>query len=323
MTKLSIVMYHYVRNLRHNRYPEIKGLDSDLFKEQISYLKKHYNPVSAYDVMDAQDGGEQLPPKAVLLTFDDGYIDHFNEVYPVLDKNGMSGCFFPPAKCIQENLVLDVNKIHFIMASVPDKYILVNYIQEYIDNNRSEYNLESNEWYWSNAAVANRYDPAEVIFIKRLLQRDLPKELRNTLTSELFSKFVSIDEGAFSKELYMDIEQISCLQRNNMYVGSHGFDHYWLNSLTENQQEREIDLSLKFLAKIGAPTDRWMMCYPYGGYNDTTLKLLQSRNCSIGLTTHVGIADTASDNPLILPRLDTNDLPKNADATPNEWTLLA
>ena len=30
-----------------------------------------------------------------------------------------------------------------------------------------------------------------------------------------------------------------------------------------------------------------------------------------------------NDNNLILPRLDTNDLPKNADQLPNEWTLKA
>jgi len=32
---LTIVMYHYVRELKHSRYPEIKGLAIDDFKEQI------------------------------------------------------------------------------------------------------------------------------------------------------------------------------------------------------------------------------------------------------------------------------------------------
>lgn len=37
MEKLKIAMYHYVRDLKYSRYPEIKGLDYKLFtiNEQI------------------------------------------------------------------------------------------------------------------------------------------------------------------------------------------------------------------------------------------------------------------------------------------------
>ena len=323
MHNLTIVMYHFVRDLKHSRYPEIKGLNSELFDEQIQYLKKHYNPVTAYELMDAVESGEALPPKSCLLTFDDAYIDHFTEVFPVLDRQGMSGCFFPPAKSIMENQVLDVNKIHFILASVDAKQSLVDFINDAVDEHRAEYGLESNEHYWQECGVANRYDPAEVIFVKRMLQRDLPEKLRTILTDGLFKKFVSDSETAFAKELYMNPEQIRHMQRNGMYIGSHGFDHYWLNSLSEDGQRREIDLSLEFLESVGSDPSRWIMCYPYGGYNDTTLKILGERNCLAGLTTEVGIADLARDNPLTLPRLDTNDLPKAANAAPNEWTLKA
>jgi len=65
------------------------------------------------------------------------------------------------------------------------------------------------------------------------------------------------------------------------------------------------------------------MCYPYGAYNHSLLNLLKDRGCVVGLTTHVGIADLKQDVPLTLPRLDTNDLPKNSNASPNEWTIKA
>lgn len=323
MNSLTIVMYHYVRELKHSRYPEIKGLTIDHFKEQIAYLKKYYNPISAYDLMDAIESGSKLPPKPLLLTFDDAYIDHFTVVFPVLDKEKLSGCFFPSAKCILEDRVLDVNKIHFILACVPDKSVLVNYIYQSLDENNSSYHLESKESYWQKCGVPSRYDPAEVMFVRYMLQRDLPEKLRNILTDELFKQFVSNDEKAFSKELYMSIEQISCLQRNGMYVGSHGFDHYWLNSISEDNQRKEIALSLEFLTTVGSDPDRWIMCYPYGAYNETLLSILKERNCSVGLTTRVDIADLKQHNPLILPRLDTNDLPKDSKSEPNEWTKKA
>ena len=39
--KLTVVMYHYVRDLQNSRYPQIKGCDVRLFKEQIKFLQKH------------------------------------------------------------------------------------------------------------------------------------------------------------------------------------------------------------------------------------------------------------------------------------------
>ncbi len=323
MTNVTIVMYHYVRDLTNSMYPEIKGLPIDKFKEQIAFLKKHYTPISAYDLMDAVEAKSELPPKAVLLTFDDAYIDHFSEVFPVLDKENISGCFFPPAKCLLENRVLDVNKIHFILASVPDKQALVDTIYAALDQHRASYGLESAEAYWKLCGIANRYDPAEVVFVKRMLQRHLPEELRNMLTDELFTTFVSNDEKAFSRELYMSLDQLACLQRNGMYVGSHGFDHYWLNSLSKEKQRSEIQQSLDFLATVGTDIDRWIMCFPYGGYNEATLSILAEKKCCVGLSTEVDIADLGRHNPLALPRLDTNDLPKAADAAANEWTLKA
>ena len=41
MSHVTIVMYHYVRDLKRSKYPAIKSLDLALFKEQIKYIKKY------------------------------------------------------------------------------------------------------------------------------------------------------------------------------------------------------------------------------------------------------------------------------------------
>ena len=108
-----------------------------------------------------------------------------------------------------------------------------------------------------------------------------------------------------------------------MYVGSHGYSHFWLNTLSNQEQEREIDQSINFLKHVGADVHRWIMCYPYGAYNESLISVLKSRNCVVGLTTEVGLARLDENNPLTLPRLDTNDLPKDSNAEADEWTLKA
>ena len=95
-----------------------------------------------------------------------------------------------------------------------------------------------------------------------------------------------------------------------MCVGSHGAKHYWLNRISTEDQRTDLKKSLMFLEDVGASTEDWIMCYPFGGYNSETLKILQDLGSRIGVTTEVRMADLSIDNPLTLPRFDTNDFPQ-------------
>ena len=125
-TSVTVIMYHYVRDLVNSKYPEIKGLDFRFFLNQLNYIQNSFNVVRIEELIETIDGGKPLKNNAVLLTFDDGYSDHYDFVFPALKKYGFQGSFYVPAKAIKENKVLDVNKIHFILASVEDKKKLLN-----------------------------------------------------------------------------------------------------------------------------------------------------------------------------------------------------
>ena len=324
---LTVVMYHYVRDLKNSRYPQIKGLQTELFKEQIEFMKRHYHFVTVEDVIRTLNGeGNFIPPHSLLLTFDDAYIDHFNIVFPILYNEGIQGAFYAPVRAVTEHTVLDVNKIHFILASVEECRIgcLIGAIQNMIDEFRKEYNLRTMEYYFNKLAIANRWDSKEVIFVKRLLQVELPEKLRGIITSRLFQEFVGIDEGTFSRELYMSVDQIKTMIRCGMHVGSHGYDHYWLSALTREKQESEIKRSVEFISEVGGDDHNWSICYPYGDYNRNTLDILSKYGCRLGLTTEATTvyAQNPGDFSMMrytIPRLDTNDLPKDKNASVNRW----
>ncbi len=315
-------MYHYVRYIKHSRYKEIKGLENDLFVEQILYLKKNYNIISIKDVILAMDAEVNLPNNACVLTFDDGYKDHFDFVFPILNKYKLKGAFYPPAKAFMDREVLQVNKIHFILASVGYNNIgiLLEDVFKELDLYREQYLLETNEYYFKKLAKKNIFDTKEIIFFKRLLQVELEKELREKIINKLFRKFVSEDEVAFANELYMNKSQLECLINNNMHIGSHGYQHDWLNSMNSKEQELEITKSIEFLNLLGIK-DNYTMCYPYGGHNETTMELLKKYNFKLGLTTMFDVADINENNKFQLRRLDTNHLPKKCDyiAEDSEW----
>ena len=50
---IYISMYHYTRDLKNSRYPEIKGLDYDLFESQLKFFKEKFNVVTMEEVISA------------------------------------------------------------------------------------------------------------------------------------------------------------------------------------------------------------------------------------------------------------------------------
>ena len=307
---VTIVMYHYVRDLERSRFPRIKGLSLARFKRQLDHILKGFTPVRVEDLMDAaEDKSRSLPENAILLTFDDGYSDHYLNVFPLLDAHGVQGCFFPSALAVRDRQVLDVNKIQFVLAVAENVQNLLTQALDIVDEFRAEYPLKPREDYVALEVEKHRYDPREIIVLKRLLQRELPEPVRAEVIRRLFSKYVTADETSFAAELYLSVEQMRCMDRHGMHFGSHGYSHLWMDSIPAEDQAKEVDSSLQFLNEAGIATDRWTMCYPYGGFNSETLSIVQERNARLGFGVEPRIANLDLDHLLALPRIDTNDLP--------------
>ena len=308
MNDLTIVMYHYVRNIKDSQYQNIKGLETDGFRRQLDYLSDNFNIIKAEVLIDFVKNDTQLPKNSCLLTFDDGYKDHLTFVLPELLKRKLQGSFFPPVKPVLEREILDVNRIHFILACTKDPSKLVYDVDNLcIDHGITPVDLIS---FKSKFAIPSRYDTADVMYVKHLLQHILSEDIRNSISSKLFQIYVNRTELEFADELYLSIDETKKLIESGMYVGSHGYRHLWLDKETYESQSFEIDASLKFLKDVGASTNNWIMCYPYGAYNDDTLSILKERNCAVGLTTKVGLAKVSREFSLELARFDTNDFPQ-------------
>lgn len=308
-------MYHYTRDLNHSRYPEIKGLAYDLFEEQLQFFAKNFHVVTMESIIDAVNNGTELPDNSVLLTFDDGYIDNFTVAMPLLKKYGMQGSFFIPGKTFTENVLLDVNKIHFVLASADNPKELVCDIYSLLDEarNTSEYkNLSSNNDLYAQYGIANRFDSADVVFCKQILQTAIPEKLRNAMSSKLFAKYVGLSESNFARELYMNHDQIKCMKDNGMFIGLHGYDHYWLGNLKEDEMKRDIEQALNVMSDF-INKDAWVMNYPYGSYNQGVIDYIKSKGCVLGLTTDVDKAELTEENRFTLQRLDCNDFPPKSE----------
>ena len=204
--QVTIVMYHYIRDFRRTRYPSIKGLELDGFRRQLDHLAERFAIVTMEDVMAAVEGHE-LPENAALLTFDDGYAEHYDIAFPILHDRGFQGSFFPPVTPVRDAELLDVNRIHFILATAESPDGLAAAIDQEVEATREELDLDSVSSYRSEWANPNRFDDADTVYVKRMLQTALPPVARARIAGKLFDQFVSVDEAAFANELYLSEDQ--------------------------------------------------------------------------------------------------------------------
>jgi len=305
---LTIVMYHYVRDPARTRYPDIKALRTDEFELQLDHVARTFEVVSLRDVLSAVTADSSLPENACLLTFDDGLADHHETVFPRLRERGMTGTFFPAGLPLTERVVLDVHKIHYILAAT-DEASIVATLFEQLERMRASRRLPSAEELRSAYERGDRFDTPEVTLIKASLQFGLAADVRAELVDSLFDTYVEDAEEDLARDLYLGIPELREMIRGGMEVGGHGWTHRWLGKLSCDEQAEEIRRTVGLLEHIqGSPLSDWTMCYPYGSYNAHTLNLVRECGARLGLTTNPG-AVLRLDRPLELARLDTIDLP--------------
>jgi peptidoglycan/xylan/chitin deacetylase (PgdA/CDA1 family) len=87
--RVPILMYHYVEYVKDkgDTIRESLSLTPYTFEQQVKTLADDgYTLMTNAEVADALSGKIPLPPKPIVLTFDDGYRDFYTDVYPILKK---------------------------------------------------------------------------------------------------------------------------------------------------------------------------------------------------------------------------------------------
>ena len=298
-------MYHYIREKKKDNFPNLKSLEYSQFKKQINFFKKKFNILGREDFNEILKK-KKIPRKpSILLTFDDGYNDHYKYALPLLAKKKIEGFFYPVTKTLENKFVLDVNKIHLILAKNKNKRQIISEInlllKKYMNKYLDQLNLSSND-------LKSRFDDKETMIIKRCLQHFLPEKIRKKILNKLFNKILGKKESDVSEQIYLNKKKILEMKSENMVFGIHGEKHLRWDKIKLKELNNEIDNSVNFFHKIGINYDKFSIVYPYGFYNSDTLKVIKKKKILFGLTTKPEKINTNNINKkFILPRFDAND----------------
>ena len=142
---MKIVMYHYIRDL-----PRSEGtfnfLSPDNFSKQLDYFEKSGGFVSKeefFNYLDEESVDYDLNNK-FLLTFDDGFSDHYKIVLPELKKRGLWGLFYIPTDILSRYSLLNVHAVHYLIGTF-DIHLLYEVTQSFLAE--SSFSLSSQSFY--------------------------------------------------------------------------------------------------------------------------------------------------------------------------------
>lgn len=118
--KVPILTYHFIAN---NPNPKDRARDSlsippDKFEAQMQYLSQNgYTPITLDTLYGIYNNQTTAPSKPVILTFDDGYIDFYTNVFPILRRFNFHAVSFIPTGLIGGSYYMSWDQIKEIQAS--------------------------------------------------------------------------------------------------------------------------------------------------------------------------------------------------------------
>jgi peptidoglycan/xylan/chitin deacetylase (PgdA/CDA1 family) len=302
--KLTVIMYHYVRDAHASRFPHLAALGVAAFREQVALVRQRYEMATFEAAIEFLAGRYQPARDLCLLTFDDGLKDHYQNVFPILTKARIQGLFFITTAC-QEGWVAAVHKSHFLMAGLGiDRYreSLLQQIALHSPATETRVTL-------ADARRVYRWDSDDVATFKYLLNFRLDRQLRDRVLDELFRQHLG-DEREFARELYLSWDEARQMQEQGMLMGGHSHRHLPLATLDAGQQRDDLATCARLLHAHLRPQQHWPFSYPYGkadSFDAQTINIAHELGFAGSFATEVGTNEAGQD-PFRIRRVDTKDI---------------
>jgi peptidoglycan/xylan/chitin deacetylase (PgdA/CDA1 family) len=95
-TRCTVLVYHRVNEVSRDNLTTIPAR----FAEHLATIKRHYPVLSLSAAVAALSEGQYLGPNVVVITFDDGYADNYENAAPILERFGLPATFFVTAALV-------------------------------------------------------------------------------------------------------------------------------------------------------------------------------------------------------------------------------
>jgi peptidoglycan/xylan/chitin deacetylase (PgdA/CDA1 family) len=218
------------------------------FESQLEIIRRLATPIGLTDLVKGLLNRES-PPRAVAITFDDGYRDNFSHARPLLERHDVPATIFATTGYLGGTFWWDELEILLLSpAFLPGTL---------------ELSVERRKYSWNGGNVGS--DRYELLLSLYRWLLPLQAEQRDKLMAELrcWAK-----APATSQRLLLTPEEVSRLANNRLFeIGAHSVTHPSLSGLAPEAQRREIIESKEHLERL-LNREIHGFAFPNGAFDD-------------------------------------------------------
>lgn len=260
----AIVTYHGILPPGYKRIDSaLDGslVDGQSFRKQLHLLKTQYNIVSPEQFLLWCDSKQPLPPRAVLLTCDDGLQNTLTDMLPILCELQLSCLFFVTGASLgEEASILWYEQLYLMFLAAGNSFSL-----ELMDmglqisvKSRQE---KRGKW-WDLVKMLSQFDRRKraeiVVRIREQLQ----------IPAERISKYFH-DPILRRRFLMLNLTELRQLAAGGMCIGAHTLSHPRLSQMPEELAWKEVSESRRDLEQA-LDREIWALAYPFGDSGSIT-----------------------------------------------------
>jgi peptidoglycan/xylan/chitin deacetylase (PgdA/CDA1 family) len=228
-TNLIVPHWHVVSD---QELPHVSGVyqfrSIRQFEADVEFLLRHYAPVTEQDVVSHLHGGRALPPRCVLLTFDDGFREIHDVVAPLLRAKGVPAVFFLITSAVDNRSLCYPQKQSLLIDALARR--------------QGAATLEEVGRLLSVAGVASLSNLALRIRTISYAQRSVLDNLGRVLGC-------AFEEYLASRKPYVTSEQVQSLIRQGFSIGAHSVDHPPYAHVSLDEQLFQTRESMRWLSE--------------------------------------------------------------------------
>lgn len=286
---LRVLTYHRVDDPARDVgvYPRIMVCPHE-FERQMRYVAEHYAVVSMAQALNAVQGGGALPSRALLITFDDAYVDFAKNAWPILRRHGLPATLFVPTA----------------FPDHPERVFWWDRLYHALAVAASEQEVNSPAGKFTLGTTATR----EAAFSKlRDYVKTLPHEEAMQWVGQLCERLGTPPLPAS----VLGWRELRDLAQEGVTLGAHTRNHPILTRVSPEVIRQEAVDSLRDL-ELGIGATLPIFAYPSGGANAEVVRTLKQAGFELAFLTGSGINDLRTADPLQMRRINvgqTTSLP--------------
>ena len=201
------------------------------FENDLLFFKKNYEVISVAEAFRRTNENKPIKNWEVVLTFDDGFLNNYTHVKPLLEKYNLPATFYILSKAItQKDFINWADLMDCILKSINSKEVSFNRIPFYRAQN------------WQNESGISLFD-----YLKGMGE-ERESALQEFTGSYGKTAFTSISELLWKP---MNAEQIiECSKSPFITIGSHTDSHYNLANISLNLAKTELEKSKEIISNL-------------------------------------------------------------------------